>query len=1079
MTISTSNKRRLRAGPALRALALLGAGISASALVAVPASAQDTATAQLSGSVVDESGNPIQGATVTATSNERGTTRTTTTGSSGGFTFTGLSIGSYDISVQAGGYSPSRVTAASAALGGSAYTVVMNSESSSGGEIVVTGTVARSLDFSQAATGKTFDVQQIAEDIPVARTLESVALLAPQVVAGDPSFSAGGNNGVIALGGSSVAENIYYINGMNVTNFRTFIGGSTVPFEFYDQVQVKTGGYQAEFGRSTGGAIIAVSRSGGNQWHGGMNVYYEPNALREHSPNTYSTLNEVSEREQIEGNIWASGPIIPDRLFGFAFFNPRSYNSYGKSVSGVESRFSHNTPFYGGKLDFVPFDNHRFELTYFNDSQNERTDTDTGTRLTNEFAYSGGENIIGRYVGNLTNWLTFTAMYGKSKYERRTTGSDASVPYTVDVGATTNGVNRFIQGIGALLDNGLDQREQYRADLDIFANFAGEHHFRVGVDHEILQADNVASYSGGEINYFYRNRGAPLFASSGNPIATDEVYLRRIVYASEGSFTNKNTAFYIQDNWDVSDRLNLSLGLRNDRFVNYGNGGVKFVDIKNQWGPRLGLNYDLTGDKQTRLSAFYGRYYLPVAANTNLRMAGKETYFQEYYHFTGDFTNPTVVGAPVSRTVFSDTDFSDPSTLVAKGLKPQYMDEFIVGLERRMGDWRFGINGTYRNLKSVLEDTDLNQYSMAAFCADNPATCGGETDLAVGSGGYVLLNPGSDATINVEAQGGFAGGEITIPAEYIALPKAKRKYYAVEFSFDREFDGKWMLSGSYTWSKTKGNYEGGVKSDNGQDDVGLTQDFDEPGWMDGAYGYLPNDRRHQFKLYGAYAVTDRFQVGANARVASGRPYGCIGIYPLTDGRAQDPYSSGGADSWYCGDRGDGFAPHDADYTPADFGKLDCSRRARRCFPWRMGEADRLELPVQVAASRPGHDGASHGRVQRVQLRQPDRLQRDGRSGHGHRPAGFRRCQRSAEPELRQADLLSDPAVLPLRSLVRLLRQAELENAWGLGKPGPLFLVMRVVANVVTRAHQAGFAGSYTPPVPPCTSIKSVSVRALT
>ena len=59
-----------------------------------------------------------------------------------------------------------------------------------------------------------------------------------------------------------MAENQIYINGLNVTNFRNGLGFSNVPYEFYEQFQVKTGGYSAEFGRSTGGVINAVTKSG-------------------------------------------------------------------------------------------------------------------------------------------------------------------------------------------------------------------------------------------------------------------------------------------------------------------------------------------------------------------------------------------------------------------------------------------------------------------------------------------------------------------------------------------------------------------------------------------------------------------------------------------------------------------------------------------------------------------------------------------------------------------------------------------------------------------------------------------------
>ena len=86
-----------------------------------------------------------------------------------------------------------------------------------------------------------------------------------------------------------------------------------------------------------------------------------------------------------------------------------------------------------------------------------------------------------------------------------------------------------------------------------------------------------------------------------------------------------------------------------------------------------------------------------------------------------------------------------------------------------------------------------------------------------------------------------------------------------------------------------------MKSDNGQKDTGLTQDFDEPGWMDGSQGRLPNDRTHAFKLFGSYAVMDNLIAGANLRATSGRSYGCIGPYPKSDGRA----STTGLSAWYC------------------------------------------------------------------------------------------------------------------------------------------------------------------------------------
>ena len=109
-------------------------------------------------------------------------------------------------------------------------------------------------------------------------------------------------------------------------------------------------------------------------------------------------------------------------------------------------------------------------------------------------------------------------------------------------------------------------------------------------------------------------------------------------------------------------------------------------------------------------------------------------------------------------------------------------------------------------------------------------------------------------------------------------PDAKRTYTAVEVFFETSWD-RAFLQGSYTWSKSIGNVEGSVKSDNaGQTDTNVSADFDYTTVMLGAYGYLPNDRRHSLKLFGNYEFTDEWSVGANLMVQSGRPESCYGVY---------------------------------------------------------------------------------------------------------------------------------------------------------------------------------------------------------
>jgi hypothetical protein len=354
--------------------------------------------------------------------------------------------------------------------------------------------------------------------------------------------------------------------------------------------------------------------------------------------------------------------------------------------------------------------------------------------------------------------------------------------------------------------------------------------------------------------------------------------------------------------------------VRNDRFENRDGLGDPFTTLKNLWAPRLGINIDPFGDRSARISAFYGRYYLPVAANTNIRLAGSEEFFQDWYTlptgpggvYSGDLVNPTL-GTLVQADILSPGGVAPPTTLVSKNLEPQYLDEFIVGGEYTFANnMRLSGNVTYRKLGAVLEDVDFDgsgtYYSVVdAFCNTQTLTwCNPGVNPTVGSGGYVLMNPGKDLIVDASDAAGTLH-ELVIPNSFFGLPEARREYWSAEIKLERPFDGTWGMTGSYVWSESEGNYEGGVKSDNGQDDTGLTQDFDEIGWMDGADGLLPNHRRHTLKLFGNYAPNDRWNIGVNAILQSPRKFGCIGTYPIIDFPAtgQSRATRNLASSWYC------------------------------------------------------------------------------------------------------------------------------------------------------------------------------------
>ena len=904
-------------------------GAALMALVAAPAVtlltpsaafAQDFTTGTLAGTVTNTAGQPVSGAAVTVTQNGRAQSRTFTTDAQGRFRASQIPVGGYTVSISGSGYETYTDANVPVTLGGTAdYQFTIGSVGGSANnleDVVVVGTRTAAVDFDRTTTGITVDVQETFDRIPTQRNLAAIQLLAPSTSQGDAAF---GNQ--ISIAGSSVAENVYYVNGFNITNFRTFVGGNTVPFEFYQQIDVKTGGYQAEFGRSTGGAVIAVTRSGSDEFHGGLNYYIEPSSLEDSAPDTWvgpgSQLNLDSQNstDRSEANVWLSGPILRDHIYFFGFYNWRDFETGSVDTSGTIQTATQDDPFYGGKLDFYLNPDHRLELTYFSDDQTQVINQRFASGdAANTFNFAGGETKIAKYTGRFTDWFTLSALYGEGSFNQTVSGDLDSEVSVVDLGLNT------IRGNPALLiATGDDSRKMYRVDADIYINdFFGDHHFRIGYDREDLHSASFQSYSGGNyIRYYQAGAGGALSGL----IPANELYVRDRVYLSGGEYKTEQTAFYIQDAWDVTDRLSLQLGLRAEKFANSNAAGEIFVETDYDLSPRLGFTYDLFGDRSTSVKGFYGRYYIPIAANTNIRMAGNELFTEDYYRITNIAGSnpataagltaclnasprnnclPTFNGGPVLSNVFSPGVVPDAASLVSQNLEAQYQDEFILGIEHEVSGmgmfdgWTIGANYVFRDLKKVMEDFDTSWIidNYCAYAGISPANCG-----AINGSGYVLVNPGSDLIITPDASTFpfLAGQTITIPAAILDIPEATRTYKALELTAERPWDGRWSLRMSAVFAESKGNIEGGVKSDNGQADTGLTQDFDEPGWTDGSYGYLPNHRGQTYKVFGSYALTEDITLGANAILQSPRKYGCIGSYPLGDGRASPTTMT----AWYC------------------------------------------------------------------------------------------------------------------------------------------------------------------------------------
>jgi len=870
-----------------------------------------TAAYAASNSAGSLNGHAAAGASVTIKNAEIGLTRTITVGADGGFQVTQLPPGNYTLTITYPNGSKETQNATVSAGEGSTVNFAGPTQ-----VVNVTGRASR-IDVKSAESSQIL-TKAVIDRLPVTRDVTAVALLAPGAVKGDSRIgetnTRGGN--VPSLGGASPAENVYYINGFNVTNSLNGVAFNQVPFDAIGQQQVKTGGYGPEYGRSLGGVLSVTTKRGTNEWHGGANVIYQPSSLEGDS--VYAEKSDVSGRwnlltrpggtDDLRSNLWAGGPLIKDKLFIFALVQAADIKqkTYGNSEQSV---LKNNTPQYLTKIDWNINQSNLLEFTAFSDKSEDKQDTykqiaaygsARGDFVGHDEFTSGGQNLIAKYTSWVTDDLTVSAMYGQGKYNRKSKIETASCPYITDRRTSSTEKLGCATQTRIVDPNANDQRDALRLDAEWNL---GSHGLRFGLDNETYKVVDGTFYPGGD-NYSIRTLqpGSKLSNGYVNDTGAPLDYMAIRHFENGGTFKTKNSAFYIEDNWQISKNVLASLGLRSESFENLNALGQTFIKVKNTTAPRLGVVWDVQGNAQTKVFGNAGRYYIPVMSNTNVRLAGTELDYTDYYAFNGSFGADKFQlpgkGAQLgSRLSVSTGEAKDPRTVVDPNIKPMYQDEYILGLQQALANrWNVTAKVTYRKLKSVMDDmcNDEGTYNWAianGYNEDQASTIGGTV------GGCFLYNPGKSLTANVDLGDGKGLTPVTIPASALGFPQPERIFKSLELGFERAWDGVWSLQGSYVLAYNKGNAEGYVKSDIGQDDAGISQDWDYPGLMEGSYGYLPNDRRHTFKLFGAYQVLPEWRFGANVLVQSGRPRNCLGYY---NGSLDGVSIYYGAASFYCG-----------------------------------------------------------------------------------------------------------------------------------------------------------------------------------
>jgi outer membrane receptor protein involved in Fe transport len=809
--------------------------------------------------------------------------------------------------------------------------------------IEIRGSAIRKLDLSSAGSTTTFSAKDL-DRIPVASNVGAIIQLAPNTTRGDSRY---GGGSAPSFGGAGASENAYYINGFPVTSMLTQVGFSQLPFNSIAQFNVLTGGYGAEFGRSTGGVVNIITKSGGNDFEVGGAISHEPRGLRAKEKDQFYAANgqPLSNGQSLDGKLYfynalndqdrtivsayGSGAIVKDKLFFFAAVEQTRTNrdvirtantssTYVASAASQSTAFQEITtkiPRYLVKLDFRLTDNHNFEYTRigddvkqdrnyfgFNYATLQRTDIQNGGQSYKNwgptaFAAQGAVVDILKYTGYLTNDLSLTAVAGqvKSQHSQKPVGyNPAFAQVSAPAPARAPGItyNEGAQTIaGSLLPEGsFDRNKGLRLDVEWKLN--SQHTLRGGVDYNRIDSYSGADLAGGyqwlygktTPNIALNIATQPTASVTGNPLAQQGYYVQR-VYSTTGARPQVDqNAQYIEDKWQVNKDLLLVLGLRNEGFDNKA-GGLSddsknsYITLNKQLAPRISATWDPIGNQLTKVFGSVGRYHVPLPTNVAIRAAGASLNTTQTYAYTGVDANGVPTGLTQLGNAYSpNNEYGQakiPTEVAAKGIKGNYQDELVLGIERALiPGVNTGAKFTYRALKTVLDD----------HCDDRPFYAwAARNNVDASHWGYncALFNPGLGNRFTIDLNGDGKPENISLSAAELGVIKPKRNYLAMDFFVEKQFDGKWGGKVTYTYSKNYGNAEGQVKSDIGQGDVATTQDYDFPEFSVNANGRLPNDRKHKLKAFGVYQLTSEFGVGGAMVLSSGRPKNCIGNAPST------------------------------------------------------------------------------------------------------------------------------------------------------------------------------------------------------
>ena len=863
----------------------LAALVAVALLVALPVVAQEQ-RGSIEGVVKDAQGGAVAGATVTAKS-AAGVTVDSVTDAAGKYRFPALAPGRYEVTANLSGFAPAKIENVDLRLG-SALTIPLTL--SPGGVTETVQVVGESplIAITQSARSTSLRADEI-DKLPKGRDFSSLVTQAA-------GANSEGKTGGISIDGASGSENRWIIDGAEATNLQNGTQAKQMVTDFVEEVQVKSSGYAAEYGGSTGGVVNVLSKSGTNQWRGDALLYFQSDALQADNRPTLR-LKPTNDREaeyvtykedtykRYEPGFSLSGPLVKDKLWFFAGYIPQ-FRPLDRNVTflsdGSNKTFSedYRSNYLTSNVTAQLGSKWRVRGTYNLSNQTYKGTLPGQDGAGNPNANYAVNNVYPNWASSLTiDWTptnkVFMSLRGgysfNDAYTEGVYGKDRVLYSGSSIGLAgvpadwqkANGYANVPTNTASTRNK--QKRMQLQWDTTLFFTGGGDHQLKVGAQLDRLGLDQLTGEQGNLVRIYWNQSLSGSRGVLGRYQVRSNGPYPQQGFITQGDVSVNNIGLFLQDSWTIGRRLTLNLGVRTENekvptFVN----DPEVPKYAIEWGfgkklaPRAGFAYDVAGDGKTKLYGSWGIFYDIFKMELPLGSFGGQKWLEYYYTLdSGDLSqivdNPncppacpgTLQRGPIDfRHVGLGSDYIDPE------LKPMKMQEFVFGAERELAS-NLSVSARYVHkwVNRAIEDTgsvDAQQNEI-----------------------YIIANPGEGLTQTAYT---FSDG-----SGKVALPTAKRDYDSVELALNKRLSNNWSGRVSYMWSRLFGNYSGLAQTDeNGRTSPNVGRLWDYPVMMfdqtgKATYGPLATDRTHQLKAQFLYDFGFGLSAGVNWYGASGLP----------------------------------------------------------------------------------------------------------------------------------------------------------------------------------------------------------------